>query len=92
MACGRPVLAITENDSDLSRLIIEASCGIRSDPGCSDDLAMKIIQASDNNAKCEKMGAYGRKFVERNFKQEIITKKYDDLIEMLVYNKTTLDK
>ena len=40
MACGRPVLAITENDSDFSRLIIEASCGIRSDPGCSDDLAM----------------------------------------------------
>ena len=51
-----------------------------------------IIQASDNNAKCEKMGAYGRKFVEKSLSKKSQIKKYDDLIEMLVYNKTTFDK
>jgi len=84
MACARPVLAITDQHSDLARLVYEASCGKFVEPGSSDALADMIISAFKNQSEWKKMGSAGREHVVQNYSRETVTNQYHVLIENLI--------
>jgi glycosyltransferase involved in cell wall biosynthesis len=84
MACARPVLAVTDQNSDLARLVSESSCGAYVLPGSVEVLAEMILQAYQNQQEWKKLGISGRKHVVRHYAREIVTNQYNELIENLV--------
>jgi colanic acid biosynthesis glycosyl transferase WcaI len=84
MACARPVLAVTEQSSDLARLVRESSCGTSVSPGSAEDLAEMIMQAYAKPAEWQHMGICGREHVVRHYARETVTEQYHKLITSVV--------
>lgn len=84
MACARPVLAVTEKNSDLARLVSESSCGTFVLPGSAEYLAEMIMRAYQNQQGWQNMGMSGREHVVRHYARETVTNQYHELIENLV--------
>ena len=84
MACARPVLAVTDQNSDLAHLVSESSCGASVLPGSVEVLAEMIMRAYHNQQEWQKMGISGREHVVRHYTRETVTNQYNELIEKLV--------
>jgi colanic acid biosynthesis glycosyl transferase WcaI len=84
MACARPVLAVTDQNSDLARLVSESSCGAFVLPGSAEVLAEMIMRAHQNQQQWQEMGIAGRDHVVRHYARETVTNRYHELIETLV--------
>jgi colanic acid biosynthesis glycosyl transferase WcaI len=84
MACARPVLAVTDQNSDLACLVSEASCGAFVLPGSAEVLAEMIRQAYQNQQVWKEMGIDGREHVVRYYARETVTNQYHKLIETLI--------
>jgi colanic acid biosynthesis glycosyl transferase WcaI len=84
MACARPVLAVTDQNSDLARLVSEASCGAFVLPASVEVLAEMIMRAHQNQQQWQEMGIAGREYVVRHYARETVTNQYHELIETLV--------
>jgi colanic acid biosynthesis glycosyl transferase WcaI len=84
MACARPVLAVTDQNSDLARLVRDASCGAYVLPGSAEVLAEMIMRAYQNQQKWQEMGMSGRKHVVCYYARAIVTNQYHELIENIV--------
>jgi len=84
MACARPVLAVTDQNSDLARLVSAASCGAFVLPGSADVLAEMIMRVHQHRQQWQEMGMAGRDHVVRHYARETVTTQYHDLIESLV--------
>ncbi|MEI7635933.1 MAG: glycosyltransferase family 4 protein [Syntrophus sp. (in: bacteria)] len=84
MACARPVLAVTDQNSDLARLVTESLCGTFVLPGSVEVLAEMIMSAYQNQQEWQKMGIYGREHVVRQYARETVTNQYHELIKTLV--------
>lgn len=66
MAAARPIVAITDPENELSRLIEDAQCGVIVPPGDSRCLADVLRQALDRRDAFAEMGRNGRDYLERN--------------------------
>jgi colanic acid biosynthesis glycosyl transferase WcaI len=84
MACARPVLAVTDQNSDLARLVSESSCGAFVLPGSAENLVELIRRAYQNQQEWRKMGIAGREHVVRHYARERVTLQYHELIEDLI--------
>ena len=60
MAAGKPVLALTEQNSELARVIDEDGIGIYVEPGDSDALVAAILELYDSPSELDKMGKRAR--------------------------------
>lgn len=83
MACGRAVLAICDEKSDLASLVREAKCGFLVHDRSPEALTARVRQAMQNPELLRKMGSAGREFVSRRFARAVITGRYSDLVESL---------
>ena len=61
MAAGKPVLALTEQGSELAQVIDEEGIGRYVEPGRTDDLTKAILQMSDDRDTLAEMGERARK-------------------------------
>lgn len=84
MACARPVLACTDLNSDLARLVVSADCGKSVQAGAPQDLASIILDAYHHQSEWRQMGERGRIHVMDNYARPVITERYHNLIQMLV--------
>jgi glycosyltransferase involved in cell wall biosynthesis len=84
MACARPVLAVSDRNSDLARLVSESSCGINVLPGSAEILAETIKRAFQKRQDWQRMGLVGREYVVRHYSREIVTDQYLELIDKLI--------
>ena len=66
MAAARPIVAITNEGNELTRLIADARCGYAVAPGDSIGLAAILQQALEKRGAFEQMGRRGRAYLERN--------------------------
>ncbi|MBF0234172.1 MAG: glycosyltransferase family 4 protein [Desulfamplus sp.] len=92
MACARPVLAVTDHNSDLARLVSDSSCGGCVLPGSSVILAKMIMRAFQNQKEWQKMGLSGREYVVRHYDRGTVTNQYHKLIESLISKSGKLNK
>jgi colanic acid biosynthesis glycosyl transferase WcaI len=81
MACARPVLAITDPESDLAHLIKDAGCGAAVLPGSPSELADLIWEAYQEQVRWREMGQAGRYHVVEHYSRHTVTGRYDDLIQ-----------
>lgn len=80
MATGRPLIAVTDPQSDLAALVREAQCGVVVAPGDADRLAEVVRQAARNRAEWNAMGLRGRVHVGGHYSRAIVSAEYDTLI------------
>lgn len=78
MAAGRRVLAIAEQDSDLSRIVRDSGGGIVVKPGNADALAKAIVAAANDSGGTS--GELGREYVSHHVDRPLIIKRYSDLL------------
>ena len=83
MACGKPVLATADPDSDMAWLVQQAQCGRVVAPDSPVAFAEAIKKAFLERASLPAEGARGREFVEA-FTKERVACQYDDLIRKLL--------
>ncbi len=84
MACGRPILAVTDPASDLAALVGEAACGVVVPPGSAPALAQAILEAFRSGAEWRAKGEAGRLFVVRHYSRSSVADRYDRLVRALV--------
>lgn len=80
MACGRPVIAVTDPSSDLAQLVNEANCGMVVRPGSAQELARVIGWAYEHEKEWLEMGKAGCLYISQTYTRKAITERYDKLI------------
>ena len=80
MAASRPVLAMTEEDSDVGKLVKRAECGVVISPSDSARLARSIEKLASSKGQLEVWGANGFKYLQEHFDKESLI---DDINEVL---------
>lgn len=87
MACGRPILAITETGSDLATLVTDSNAGFVVPQNDARALAAVIRHAHSHQEELERMGARGRRHVVAHYARASITARYDALISAVCVNR-----
>ena len=87
MACGRPILAITEAGSDLAGLVADADAGFVVPQNDARALASVIQHAHSHQEQLERMGERGRRHVVAHYARASITARYDALISAVCVSR-----
>jgi colanic acid biosynthesis glycosyl transferase WcaI len=66
-AAGRPIIAVSEKDGEIARLVKAFDCGIVVEPGNADEMATAIIQLSTGDTPKTEMGRRARAMLEVKF-------------------------
>jgi len=80
MASGRIIVAATSRESAISRIILEAACGMRVNLGDTEDYVKKIKNAMLNKEETLKQAENGRRYVEGKYSKEVVTNKYFEIL------------
>lgn len=84
LAAGRPVIAATEPDSDLGRLVLDSGAGLVVSPTDPAAVAQAVEEIRSQRALWEQRGAEARRFVERHYSREVVTRQYHELLTTVV--------
>lgn len=80
MASGRPVIAISPEESEIAKLINKYECGVNVKPGESDLFSQVIQNLRSDNDKIIKMGNNGRSAIENDFTLSVAVRKIEKLL------------
>lgn len=83
MASARPLLAVTEQGSDLAALIQQTSCGMIVPPGDSEALARAILDGIARPDAWKAMGQRGQAHARLHYARPVVTGMYYDLVHQL---------
>jgi glycosyltransferase involved in cell wall biosynthesis len=84
LASGRAVGAVVDRGSEVARVVDEACCGFRVDPGDAPALAREILRLASDRASTRRLGANGRSWLERNGALSRALDAYEGLLEEVV--------
>lgn len=80
LSASRPILA-NFDENELKSIIVNNKCGIFTKVGDKASFVQAILNLYNNRSLCKILGINGRKFVEKNLRRDICTKKYVDVIK-----------
>ena len=81
MAAGKPVIGVLENGSEVRMLIEETGCGKCCEPGDYENTEEILRWYINSDAEIlDKMGAGGRKYLEKHLTKDVSVKKYGEEI------------
>lgn len=87
MACARPVIACTDEDSDLDFLVTKSAGGVVVRAGDAVALANAIVLAFKHPDDWQARGAKARQFVLRDYSRKTVSNIYHELIMQLLRKK-----
>jgi colanic acid biosynthesis glycosyl transferase WcaI len=82
-AAGRPVLAITDLDGEIARIVRREACGVTIAPGDAAGLAAAIESLAGDPARVAAMGRAARAVIEREFARADVFTRWDRLFSGL---------
>jgi colanic acid biosynthesis glycosyl transferase WcaI len=80
MSAGKPVIASVPDNTDTSRLLRAADCGLVVESQNAAALASAIQELADDPSRCHRLGASARTFTVAHFSRETVVRRYEDLI------------
>ena len=83
MSTATPVLAITESNSGLSDLILEAKCGAVVEPDSGAEIASVIEKFAADPEMAKETGLAGRAFAQANYSRTDLISRYIELFDSL---------
>lgn len=84
MMAGKPIIAIMEKHSDISKDLIENEAGYSIEVGQVSELVNAIKELKNNRVKRELMGKNCRKVFLAKYTKEICTKQYVDMMRRVL--------
>ena len=84
LASGRPVVASVDAGTEVARTVIEAQAGIAVPPDDAESFTKALILLIEAPEEAARMGASGRRFVERWASPAGVAAAYDDLFTELI--------
>lgn len=89
MSAGKPILAVSERESELSRVISEENIGWVVQPESPDLIAKAVMEANANRGLLYQMSVKARTVAIEKYSRPIIMRKHEDLINNLgLHNKS----
>jgi colanic acid biosynthesis glycosyl transferase WcaI len=79
LAAGRPVLASVDPGTEVARTIERAGAGVAVAPDDPDAFLDALVDLLDDPARLDRLGAAGRRFVERWASPAAVAEAYSDL-------------
>ncbi|NVN90096.1 MAG: glycosyltransferase family 4 protein [Desulfuromonadales bacterium] len=83
MAAGKPIIAVTREDSEVALLVREEGIGWVVPPVDADDLAQAVLAARADSGRLQRMGVQAYAAAKEKFSREKILDEYRDLISTL---------
>jgi glycosyltransferase involved in cell wall biosynthesis len=83
MASGKPILAITDSDSELSKVVKEENIGWVVTPGDINSIIEAITDAKSDLVRLKEMGERARKVAITKYSLTEVIKKYQELFDSL---------
>ena len=83
MACGKPFIALIDEESEIGNIVKQFNCGVVIPPGDIRNMIGAIKQVFDHPEMLVEMGVQGRKVAEKYFDREISSKKFESVISTL---------
>jgi glycosyltransferase involved in cell wall biosynthesis len=84
LAAGRPVLAIIDRDTDISRALEQYRCGYTVENGDGAGMTKRLLEMAADRPAMAQMGRNARRLYEEHYRREICTAKYVDLMRELL--------
>ncbi len=81
MAAAKPVIALTDPDSDTAKMVIDANCGFIVKPDSVEKVVNVIKYGMDNLMAIQQMGINGLKYINKNRNVDIINKGLFDFLK-----------
>jgi len=82
MAAGKPILAISEDDSELCRVVREECIGwTLPATATTDDIAAVIREAQTDRMRLEQMGQRARRAAEERYSRRHVVASFEDLLD-----------
>ncbi len=79
MACGRPVLAIVDAQSDLANEVAASGGGVVVPTFSAEAIAQAVLAFHDAPERCHAAGAAGRAYASRHYARDVVTGRYAEL-------------
>lgn len=80
LSAARPVLAYTDDHSDVAALVREARAGVVVTESKASALAEAISSLADAGTQCAVMGKRGREFVQQRYERHVVSSAYNELV------------
>jgi colanic acid biosynthesis glycosyl transferase WcaI len=80
-AAGRPVIAVTDADGELARLVRAHGCGVVIEPGDGAGMARAITQLAADRQACARMGGQARAMIEARFSRALALQVWAALLD-----------
>jgi glycosyltransferase involved in cell wall biosynthesis len=80
-AAGRPIIAITDKDGEIARLVEQHGCGLVTAPGQADELAETIARLSTQAERVAEMGSRARAMLEAHFTRRQAFRRWRAVLE-----------
>lgn len=87
MACARPVLAITDPESDLADLVAVSGGGERIAAGDAEAIAAFLRSAAKERKRWQEKGEAGRRYVIEHHSRPVVTSTYGDLVTRIAQQR-----
>lgn len=84
LASGRPVAAVVDASSEVARVVEDADCGFRVDPGDVASLAREIVRLSGDRERADRLGRNARGWLERDGGRGRALREYESLLHEVV--------
>ena len=82
-AAGRGVIAVTDPDGELARIITRERCGVVVPVGDSAGFAAELVALAEGAARVEEMGVAARRMLERDYRREATIARWDTLLRRI---------
>ena len=87
MACGKPILAIADDSSDIANVIKSLNCGVVVEPGNSEELTNQIIHIYSDLERWNAKGRLVRDYVIKNNSFESFIESYIKCIAYIMNDR-----
>jgi colanic acid biosynthesis glycosyl transferase WcaI len=81
MAAGRPILAVTDADGEIARLVRDHGCGVHVAPGDSHGFAEAVRALANDSARAASLGAAARAASEQVYSRENALSKWRAILK-----------
>ena len=80
IAAGRPILGLTDDESEVARIIRDADCGFSIEPDCVEKIADAILSLKSSEEERKKFGKNARRYCVDNYSRDKILNLYENSI------------